>query len=68
MLPHLLLIIDHKAYVVIAPFEAALLSKLAYMAPPRSPLLEVVVQLKSGHCDPSEANNIIDNLLHMPLH
>jgi hypothetical protein len=33
VLPHILAIIDHKACVVIAPYELALLSKIPYLVP-----------------------------------
>jgi hypothetical protein len=54
VLPELLLIIDHNVCVVLAPSVTALLSNLAYHVPLYSPLHVVVVQLKSGHRDPSE--------------
>jgi hypothetical protein len=67
VLPQLVIIINHKASVVIAPFELAFIFQLANLAPPGPPLPCVVVQRKSVRRDPSEVKNIIGNLLHLAL-
>jgi hypothetical protein len=60
----LLVVIKHKASVVVASFELAF---LAYLTPPSPQLSSVVVQLRSAHNDPSEVKNMVGNLPRLGL-
>jgi hypothetical protein len=63
VLLQLLVIMKHKASIIIAPVELAILC----LSPPGPPFPGVRVQMKSAHNDSSEVKNIIGNLLHMGL-
>jgi hypothetical protein len=63
VLLQLLVIMKHKASVIIAPVEFA----IPCLSPPGPPFPGVGVQMKSAHNDPNEVKNIIGNLLHMGL-